>query len=182
MENKFPAAVTLGYGVLFISFWLRYMGYTGWVTVDNIADFIPAMMIIGGVALAIAGLFSFFNNDKIDTVVFFIVSAYSVAFTLRYIMYPGLPANSNPAATDAWTHLVLAVVIFCLWYASFGGKVFRQLFLLGLGLTELGAAIFNWTAATVIAYIAGYIGLITAILAGLYFVTTLQKKKEVGTA
>jgi succinate-acetate transporter protein len=97
-------------------------------------------------------------------------------------MYPGLFANSNPVATDAWTHFVLAVVICCLWYASFGGKIFRQLFLLGLWLTELGAAIFNWTASTVFVYITGYIGLITAVLAGLYFVTTLQKKKEVSTA
>jgi succinate-acetate transporter protein len=182
MENKFPAAVTLGYGALFISLWLRYMGYTGWVAVDSTTDLVYAIMIFGGAALAIAGLFSFFNIDKIDPVVFFIVSAYSFAITLRFITYPGLFANSNPVTTDAWAHFVLAIVILCLWYASFGSKVFRQLFLLGLGLAELGASIFNWTESTVFAYIAGYLGLITAVFAGLYFVTTLQKKKEVGTA
>ena len=182
MENKFPAAVTLGYAVLFISLWLWYMGYAGWLAVDSMTDFVPAIMILGGAVLAIAGLFSFFNSDKIDTVIFFIVSSYSFAFSLRFIMYPGLAANSNPAVTDAWTHIVLAVVIFCLWFASLKGNVFRQLFLLGLWLTELGAAIFNWTGAMIFAFIAGYIGLITALLAGLYFITSLQSKKEVGTA
>jgi succinate-acetate transporter protein len=182
MENKFPGAITLGYATLFISFWLWYMGYAGWVAVSSMTDFVPTMMILGGAVLAIAGIFSFFNRDNVETVLFFVIAAYAFAFALRFIMYPALPANSNPAATDAWSHIVLAVVIFCLWYASLGGKALRQLFLLALWLTELGAAIFNWTSANIFALIAGYIGLIAAIFAGLYFASILLSKKEVGTA
>ncbi|MEJ2616877.1 MAG: hypothetical protein P8Z35_18125 [Ignavibacteriaceae bacterium] len=177
MENKFSAAVSLGYASLFISLWMWYMNYAGWVAVDSVSDIVPIMMILG-VVLAISGIFSFLNGDKLEPILFLIIAAYAFSYSLRFVMYPNLPANTNPAVTDGWAHILIAAVIFCLWLGSMGGKIYRQFFLLGLWLAELGAAISNWTAATIITVIAGYIGLITAVLAALYFFSTIEKKKE----
>ena len=177
MENKFSAAVSLGYASLFISMWMWYMNYAGWIPAGSGVDIVPIIMILG-VVLAISGIFSFLNGDKVEPVLFLIVAAYAFSYSLRFVMYPGLPANTNPAVTDGWAHLIIAVVIFCLWFSSLSGKVFRQLFLLTLWLAELGAAISNWTAASIITVIAGYIGLVSAILALLYFFSTMERKKE----
>ncbi len=177
MENKFSAAVSLGFATLFITLWLRYMNYAGWVADENISDIVPLIMILG-VVLAISGIFSFFNGDKIEPVLFLIVAAYVFSVSLRFIMYPNLPANTNPAVTDGWVHILAAAVVICLWLGSFGGQILRQLFLLGLWLAELGAALSNWTAATIFTVIAGYIGLISAIFAALYFFSTIERKKE----
>jgi succinate-acetate transporter protein len=177
MENKFSAAVSLGYASLFISLWLRYMSYAGWIANESALDIIPIVMILG-VVLAISGIFSFFNGDKIEPVLFLIVAAYSFSFSLRFIMYPNLSANLNPAATDGWVHILSATVVICLWLSSMGDKILRQLFLLGLWLAELGAALSNWTAANIITMIAGYIGLVSAIFAALYYFTSIDRKKE----
>ena len=177
MENKFSAAVSLGYATLFISLWLRYMSYAGWIANENVSDIVPIITILG-IVLSISGIFSFYNADKIDPVLFLIVAAYAISVALRFMMYPNLPSNLNPAATDGWIHILVAVVIFYLWFGSLGVKTLRQLFLLGLWLAELGAALSNWTAATFFTVIAGYIGLISAIFAALYFFSTIEKEKE----
>jgi succinate-acetate transporter protein len=177
MENKFSAAISLGYATLFITLWLRYMSYAGWIANESVSDIVPIIMILG-VVLAISGIFSFYNADKIDTVLFLIVSAYTLSVALRFMIYPNLSANLNPAVTDGWIHILAAVVIFYLWFGSMGGKIFRQLFLLGLWLAELGAALSNWTAANFFTVISGYIGLISALFAALYFFSTIERKKE----
>ncbi len=182
MDNKFSASTSLGYAVLFVSLWLWYMAYTGWIAISDAQTIIPTMLILGGVVLAIAGIFSFFNGDKIETVLFLVIAAYSFSFVLRMMMYPNLAANSNPAAVDGWQHFLVCVVVFCLWFGGQGGKSMRQLFLLALGLSELIAAIWNWTGALVLGTIAGYIGLIAAILALLYFLSTIRSAKEPSAA
>ena len=176
MENKFSAAVSLGYASLFISLWLKYMSYAGWVVNESVSDIVPIIMILG-VVLVICGIFSFFNVDKIDSVLFPIVAAYTLSVAVRFMVYPNLPANLNPAVTDGWIHLLVAIV-FYLWFSSLGGKILRQLFLLGLWLAELGAALNNWTSANIFTVIAGYIGLISAIFAALYFFSTIKRKEE----
>jgi succinate-acetate transporter protein len=177
MENKFSAAASLGYASLFISMWMWYMNYTGWTAIGSASDIVPIMMILG-IVIALSGIFSFLNGDRVEPILFLIVAAYLFSYSLRFVMYPNLPANTNAAITDGWFHILIAVVIFCLWLGSLNGKVLRQLFFLGLWLAELGAAISNWTAATIFAMIAGYIGLISAILAALYFFSTIERKKE----
>lgn len=177
MENKFSAAISLGYATLFISLWLKYMSYAGWVANESISDIIPITMILG-VVLVICGIFSFFNVDKIDPVLFLIAAVYTISGALRFMMYPNMSANLNPATTDGWIHILVAVVVFYLWFGSLGDKTLRQLFLLGLWLAEVGAALSNWTAANFFTVISGYIGLISAIFAALYFFSTIERKKE----
>lgn len=183
MNNKFSAASDLGYAVLFISTWLSSMVYAHWISGDAMSNALPMMMILGGIVLAIAGIFSFFREGKIEPVLFLVIGAASFSWTLRYTMSPNLPANTGPAAMDGWILIVIAAVVFCLWLASFKGHLIRQLFLLGLWLSHLAGALVNWTNSGAIGTIGGYIGLITALLALWYFlssVTGIEKAVHAG--
>ena len=178
MDNKFSNAASLGYASLFISLWLWFMSYAGWIAAGSTVDLIPAVMFIGAVLLAIAGFFSFFNGDKIEPVLFFVIAAFIFSFAIRFVMYPNLPANNNPVFTDGWTHFLTALVVFILWMSSKGSHNYKKFFMLCFALAELGGAISNWTAVSIITTISGYIGLIAAVFAGLYFYSTVSAKGE----
>lgn len=177
MGNKFSSALSLGYATLFISLWLKFMSYAGWIANKNISD-VTTVTLILGLILVICGIFSFFNVDKLDPVLFLIVAGYTLSLGLKSLMYPNLPATLDPPVADGWIHILIAVVIFYLWYGSLGDKVMRQLFLLGLWIAETVVAIGYWTGASILTLIAGYIGLIAAIFAGLYYFSTIERKKE----
>lgn len=177
MDKKFPAATPLGYTALFVTLWLWYIGYAGWVAASEAQVVVPILRILG-VVLAIAGIFSFFNSEKLEPVLFFLIGAYAYSYSSRIMMYPNLSANMNPAMADGWIHILIAVVILSIWYHSRGGKMLKQLFLLVLFLAELAAAISNWAGASVFTVISGYIGLVSAILAGLYCSASVGEKKE----
>lgn len=168
MQDKFSGAVTLGYASLFISLWLFFMPFAGWTSFSSAEAALPFILVLGGVVLAIAGIFSFLNDAKIESVVFFIMAAANFSFSLRFIMWPKLQANTAFSPVDGWTLFLVAVVFFYLWIASFKGNTVRQLFLLGLWLAFLAGAIANWFSISIFAYISGYLGLITSLLAGWY--------------
>lgn len=178
MTSKFPGAVSLGYAILFITLWLFFMPFAGWFSFGSAAAAMPTIMILGGVVLAIAGIFSFFNENKIDTIIFLILGAVNYSFAARFSMMPNLAANSNYSAIDGWIIILLTAVIFLLWLASMKGDTVKQIFLLGLWLAFLAGAIANWFALAIFAYIGGYLGLISSLLAGWYFATTIITKKE----
>ena len=57
MESKFPSSVSLGYAAIFISLWLFFMTVAGRFSMDTAKVTVPVLMILGGVVLAIAGVF-----------------------------------------------------------------------------------------------------------------------------
>jgi succinate-acetate transporter protein len=178
MEAKFPSAVTLGYAVLFITLWLFFMPAAGWFSFDAAQAAVPGWMILGGVVLAIAGIFCFFNKSKVDPVVFLILAGVIFSFALRYVMMPSLEANKTYSPVDGWALALVAVVIFYLWLASLKSDAVKQFFLLGLWLAFLAGAIANWWSLTVFAYICGYLGLATALIAGWYSASAVMSEKQ----
>lgn len=181
MNNKFSGFITLGYASIFISFWLGSMVFAGWVSFAAMQEGAVILMILGIVA-AIAGVFSFFTNDKLEGTLFLIFGTYIFSFMLRFIMYPNLAANSKNASFDGWIVLLFAIVFFYLWLASFKGNMYRQLFLLLLWLSMLALAISNWFSITFFMYIAGYLGLIASLFAGWCSATTILKPDSVAAS
>lgn len=177
MKDKFSSAVTLGYAVLFIALWLFAMPAAGWTTADPAQVVLPIQIILGGVILTIAGIFCFFNEAKIDSVIFFIVGTFVLSYSLRFLWFPNLKANTNPSTLDGWILVLLAVVIFYLWLASFKDNPIKQFFLLSLWISLLAFGLANWLASIAIGYVGGYAGLITALLAGWYSASTILSKK-----
>jgi succinate-acetate transporter protein len=181
MNNKFSGFITLGYASIFISFWLGSMVFAGWTTFAALQDGAVILMILG-IVTAISGIFSFFTNDKLECTLFLIFGTYIFSFMLRFIMYPKLAANSNLASFDGWITLLIAIVFFYLWLASFKGSMYRQLFLLLLWLSMLAIAITNLFSITFFMYIGGYLGLIASLFAGWYSATTILKSDDVPTS
>lgn len=175
MKDKFSGAVTLGYAVLFMALWIWGMPSAGWTTSEPAQVAIPFAIMLSGV-LTIAGIFCFFNDSKIDSVIFFIVTTFILSYSLRFLWFPDLKANNNPSVLDGWILILLAVVFFYLWLASMKGSSIKQFFLLGLWLSLLAYALSNWFASTFIGYIGGYINLITSLLAGWYSASTVLTK------
>ena len=178
MEGKFRSAATLGYAVLFVALWLFFMPLAGWFSFESAQAALPVLMVLGGGALTIAGIFSFFNESKVDPVVFLVIAALNFSYAIRFVMMPKLEANMTYSALDGWVMILVAVVIFYLWLASLKGDSLKQFFLLGLWLALLAAAIANWWSVAAFLYISGYLGLVTALLAGWYSATTVMAKKE----
>ena len=166
MERKFADSVTLGYACLFITGWLISMINAHWFSLPMEASGAMLIMILGGVVLAIAGIFSYINGDTLNTTLFLVLGALFFSFSLTSLM----PANASLAGLysgfSGWIYVLFAVFIFYLWFSSFGGNMVRNLFLLGLWLTLLALAIASWSTSTGFDVVGGYLGLITSLLAG----------------
>jgi succinate-acetate transporter protein len=177
MQEKFPGAASLGYAALFVMLWILFMPFAGWISFDSLAVLTPVMMLLS-VALTIAGIFSFWGESKIEPVLFLIIAATIFSFSLRFVMFPALEANTQPAAADGWHLLLIAVIIFLLWMGSMKGNNIRQVFLLLLWIAFLAGALANWLGLGVLSYISGYVGLISALLSGWYLASMFLPAKE----
>ena len=173
MESKFPSSVSLGYAAIFISLWLFFMTVAGRFSMDTAKVTVPVLMILGGVVLAIAGAFSFFNENKVDSIIFFVIAALNYSYSIRFKMMQDINTSSTYSSADGWIMVLIAVVIFYLWIASLKSNVIKHLFLLGLWIALLAGAIANWFSIAVLLYLSGYLGLITSVLAGWYSGSTI---------
>lgn len=73
----------------------------------------------------------------------------------------------EPNTYTGWYYLVWAVFFCYVWLGSFKAGLPRVLFLLALWLTLLALAIGNWGGPGQFVLLAGYLGLLTAILAAI---------------
>lgn len=177
MQEKFSGAISLGYAALFIQIWILFLPFAGWISFDSFPLVVPAMMILS-VVLAIAGIFAISNDEKIESVLFFILGATFFSFALRFVMYPQLEANTAASSVDGWLLLLITVIIFFLWISAMKGNSIRSFFLLVLWLALLAGALANWIGMGVFSYISGYLGLIAALLAAWYLVSNISTAKE----
>ncbi|MEJ2613418.1 MAG: GPR1/FUN34/YaaH family transporter [Ignavibacteriaceae bacterium] len=173
MKSKFPGAVTLGYAAIFISLWLFFMPVAGRFSLETAKVTVPILMVLGGVVLAIAGVFSFFNENKVDSIIFFIIAALNYSYSIRIKMMQDITTNSTYSSADGWIMVLIAVIIFYLWIASLKSNLIKHLFLLGLWIALLAGAIANWFSIAALLYLSGYLGLITSVLAGWYSGSTI---------
>jgi succinate-acetate transporter protein len=178
MENKYSGAITLGYASLFVTLWLFFMPFKDWYCFESGNEALPILMVLGGVVLAIAGIFCLLNEAKVESVIFLVMAAAQFSYMMRLVMYPDMSANTNPSIVDGWILFLVAVVIFYVWLASLKIGMIKQLFLLALWIALLGGAISNWLDVSFIHYITSYLGLIAALLAGWLSASTILPKKE----
>lgn len=176
MQDKFSGAVPLGYAAILILSWILFMPFAGWISFDSFPAVVPAMMILS-VVLAVAGIFCLSGNEKIEPVLFLIMGATFFSFALRFVMYPQLEANTAASAIDGWHLLLVAVIVFFLWLSAMKGNSIRSFFLLLLWLALLAGALANWVGLGVFSYISGYLGLIAALLAAWYLLSSLSSSK-----
>lgn len=166
MNKKSAGSSVVGYSCLFIAGWLVSMFNAHWFSLPMLHSGMMLVMILGGVVLALAGIFSFINGNTLETALFLVFGALLSSLALSSVMFPKLNEVGSFSGFAGWVFILFAAFVFCLWIASFGEGFFRNLFLLGLWLTMLALAVGNWAYSTGIIIVGGYLGLITSLLAG----------------
>ena len=166
MERRFADAATLGYAALFISGWLVSMVNAGWFSTPINMAGLMMVFILGGVVLAIAGVFSYFNGDSLNTSLFLVFGALFFSLGLTSLNAPSAAGSGILSGYAGWMYILFAAFTFYLWIGSFGAGMVRTLYLMGLWVTMAVLAIANWAGSAGLAGIAGYIGLVTSLVAG----------------
>jgi succinate-acetate transporter protein len=118
---------------------------------------------IGGIAMALAGLLSFFRGRTHNMCLFLAFAAFwwSWALMVHTVNNGGIAPSS---AFLGWYFLVFAVVAFALWLSAFRTGTGRLTFDLLLWLTLLALAINGWSGAGWLRIVGGYLGLATAVV------------------
>jgi uncharacterized protein len=124
------------------------------------------IMILGGVVLAVAGIFSYINGDTLNTALFLVFGALLFSFALTSMAASNLSQTGLYSSFSGWVYVLFAIFIFYLWMGSYGGSTARSLFLFGLWLTLLALAIANWSSSAGLEVVSGYLGLVTSVIAG----------------
>jgi succinate-acetate transporter protein len=163
MNDKLANPKVVGYAAIFITGWMFSMYNAGWFMQRYPQSDLITGLILGGIVVAIVGIFSFFRGETYEMSLFLGLGAF---FFIASMVSMHATANSGPSANEGWLDIVWAVYFFYIWLGVMKKDVVVNLFLLALWLTLLALAIGNWTMTMFLVYIAGYLGLITALLAG----------------
>lgn len=164
MENRCITTSTVGYMCLALTIWMFSMTNAHWY-----AGFYPhatALVLPMAVVLGIMGILAHLRARSLDAVVFF--GAAIFFWSANAAMHAmGHSAAAEPVTYMGWFFGLWAAFFAYVWLGSFRSTLPRQLFLLGLWLALLAIALWGWTGLDVFSYIGGYLGLISAVLAGL---------------
>jgi len=156
MNGKAVAISTVGYMCLAVMGWMISMTFASWFPGHFDMAFLYPLVIV----LGVMGILSFFEGRSLDAIVFFGGTA---LFSSAFVQFARL---TEPSAYLGWFAILWAVVFAYVWVGSFKSGVARMLFLLGLWLAMTSLAIGGWSGAHGWVILAGYIGLITSIVAG----------------
>lgn len=159
VENRCVTTSTIGYMCLALTLWMASMTTAGWY--EHMYAHGTALLLPMAAGLALMGILAHLRARSLDAVVFF-----GGALLLWSAQAAGMSAG-EPASYTGWYWAVWAAFFGYVWLGSFHASLPRQLFLLGLTLLLLAGALHQWTGLAVFRAIGGYIGLITALLAGL---------------
>ncbi len=162
-ENRCVSTSTIGYMCLALTIWMVSMTNAGWYV--RVYPHFAAMIMPMAVVLGVMGILSHLRARSLDAVVFFgggilFWSAHAAAVAAAG------PSTMEPLSYAGWFFAIWAVFFGYVWVGSFHTTLPRQLFVLGLALSLLATALTDWTGMPFLRYIGGYIGLISALLAG----------------
>ena len=162
-ENRCISTSTVGYMCLALTIWMVSMTNAGWYA--SVYPHFAAMIMPMAVVLAVMGILSHLRARSLDAVVFFgcgilFWSAHAAAVAAAS------PPMTEPASYAGWFFAIWAAFFGYVWLGSFHTTLPRQLFVIGLALSLLAVALTDWTGLRFFRYIGGYIGLISALLAG----------------
>ncbi|MGH9589448.1 MAG: hypothetical protein ACRD25_03595, partial [Terracidiphilus sp.] len=114
--------------------------------------------------LAIMGILGFVSGRGLDSIIFF-TGAVLFGTASAYRMVIGTGKTPDPVSYLGWYACLFAIFFGYIWAASFKSGRTRSLFLLGMWLTMILAAIGAWTGVGNFFMACGYIGLITSAIA-----------------
>lgn len=161
MDDKLASSKALGYGGIFISFWMISLYNTQWyMPLTGHANLILAL-VIGGAAVAVAGFIAYLRGETYEGTLFLGFGTFAFSSSLAEILTTG----SITSAYGGWLFIVWTVFFLYIWISVLKKDLLVMLFMLGLWLTFLDQAIAIWMGSAVCQYVGGYIGLVTAALA-----------------
>lgn len=163
LENRCVTTSTVGYMCLALTLWMVSMTNAGWYA--RVYPHFAALIMPMALVLGVMGILAHLRARSLDAVVFFgggilFWSAHAAAAATAGA------AGVEPMSYAGWFFAVWAAFFAYVWLGSFHSTLPRQLFLLGVSLTLLAMALTDWTGLRFFQYIGGYIGLISALLAG----------------
>lgn len=168
MNSKSVITTTVGYMCLALAGWLVSLPAAGWLDlpVHN-----PAVMLPFAVVLGVMGILAFLHEGALDSIIFF----GGAAVYWPHHLHPGAApaAGADIGHAVGWWFFVWAVFFCYVWLGSLRAGATRMLFLLGLWLTLLAAAIAHWAGSHAFHVLGGYLGLATAILAAIVSATAV---------
>jgi uncharacterized protein len=174
-NGKAVAVSTVGYMCLAVTGWMISMSYADWFSKHyGMALLYPLAIVLGAM-----GILSFIQNRALDAVVFLGGTAL-LGSVYAYNATPSLARMADPSSYLGWFAVLWGVFFAYVWVASFKSGVSRMLFLLGAWLTMLALAIGGWTGGNGWVILAGYIGLVTSILAGIASASEIIRFGHVG--
>ncbi len=162
--NRTTITTTIGYMAWALAFWMISMPHALWLS-DKL--FAPAVNMEYPLAilLFVMGILAFLQDQTLDSIVFFGGGG------LLWVAQLAITGGAMGAASYfGWFYFIWAVFLAYVWVGSFSGGftgIVRMLFLLGAWLSLLALAIGSWASLGGFVVLGGYIGLVTAILAGI---------------
>jgi uncharacterized protein len=164
MNNKAVITSTVGYMCLALTGWMLSMSNAGWF--DRLYGHGLAMMLPLALVLGVMGILAFLNERTLDAVIFFGgAGLFWSGHVYRTASMAG--GTADPGHYSGWYFFIWAVFFCYVWFGSFKAGIVRLLFLLGLWLTLLALSIGEWSDLHALTILGGYLGLATAILAGI---------------
>lgn len=180
MNERLANPKVLGYAAIFITGWMFSMYNAGWFMKQLPESDLATGLILGGIVVAIVGILSYFRGETFEMTLFVGLGAFFFVVSLSGMHTSSM--GNGMSANAGWLNIVWAVFFFYLWLGAIKKEIFVNLFLLGLWLTFLALAIGNWTMAMFLFYIAGYIGLVTSLIAGWLSINEILIKNETEVA
>ncbi|HKJ34527.1 MAG TPA: acetate uptake transporter [Balneolales bacterium] len=180
MNNKLANPKVLGYAAIFITGWMFSMYNAGWFMKQLPESDLVTGLILGGVVVAVVGILSFIRGETFEMTLFLGLGTFFFVISLANMQSSSLMSEAPMTANAAWLNIVWAAFFFYLWLGVMKKDLFINLFMIGLWLTFLALAIGGWIMAMFLIYIAGYLGLITALLAGWLSAREILMSEESG--
>ena len=162
MEAKLANPAPLGLIGFASTTWLLSMVNAGWYDEKSLSVVLAMALVFGGIVQAVAGVLSFFRGNTFGTVAFLSYGAFwiSLATFVRFL------GGGAPASFVGWYLFGWGVFSFYMWIATFRHNMVLQLVFLALWITFLLLAVGDWFGVGVSHTAGGYLGLVTALLAG----------------
>ena len=138
----------------------------GFLGENAVNHFIPLALIYGGLAQFVAGMWEFRNQNTFASTAFTSYGAFWIALGILEIFgrQLGIATEQLPIAL-AWTFTAWAIFTLYMWLGSWGVNAALGIVFTLLLATFILLAAAEFTEATTIIRLAGYVGIVTAIAA-----------------
>lgn len=164
--NRTANAAGLGYAAFALTLWMTSMIPAGWFDPSDAILTHLLALVLGGCAMAAAGIAQGVRGNTLDATLFVGFAAFWWVGTLSTHPTLGGPLPFSHGMLG-WYYIVWALFAFCIWLAACRDGVARMLFALGLCLSLLSFALAEWVRLDALAVLGGYLGLVTAVV-GIY--------------